>query len=172
MSTSKPKIALEKNRLQLELDLQGKMIKGLKSQGWWADKSSDRFKAGKPDLRIAHNDFGQMDVELKYSLEGFLGEVPRETGLKRLQQIKIEEMNKAGMPAVCLVYSEPNEWFFVTLLLRDTLPNAWRCVSRRSAPEVISGPELFAAAMGHLNGNGYHNEPRDWREAWESSRPE
>lgn len=169
MRVSRSKVLLEKNRLQLELDLQAKMIKGLKGQGWWADKSSDRFKAGKPDLRIAHNDFGQMDIELKFALEDF-DFAERETGLKRLQQIKIEEMNKAGMPAICLVYSEPNDLFFVTTLLRDTLPHVDRCVMRRPSPVVISGPELFFTAMEHLNVLGYHTNSRDWRQAGKSCR--
>lgn len=167
---SRTKVLMEKNRLQLELDLQGKMIKGLKSQGWWADKSSDRFKAGKPDLRIAHCDFGQMDVELKYSLEDWRDSEEHDTGLKLLQQIKIKEMNKAGMPAVCLVFAEKHNEFFVTTFLRDTLMPESRRVIRQPAPVVISGPELFAIGMALLYDQGHHREPRNWRQAWESGR--
>jgi hypothetical protein len=156
------RILLEKNRLQLELKLQSDLIKSLLKQGWFATKTSDRFKAGRPDLRIGHDDYGQLDVELKYSLVDF-SEEEEETGLTKLQKIKIEEMNKHGMPAVGMVYVEPRNLFFFTAVLRDTLPPLQRCVNRLPGSDVISGPVLFVKAMEHLNGIGHHRETRDWR---------
>lgn len=161
---TRQRIVLEKLRSQLELKLQGDMLKSLRKQGWWADKTSDRFKAGKPDIRIGNDRFGQMDVELKYSMSDFSEE--DETGLKKLQKIKMEEMNKAGMPAVGLIYSEPLNMFFVTNILRDTLPPPGRCALKLSGSEVIAGPVLFVKAMEYLqNDLGYHRTPRDWRQA-------
>lgn len=154
--------ALHRLRSDLELKLQAKLLTGLHHQGWFATKTSDRFKAGRPDLRIAHRDFGQMDVELKYSLELWdLGDY--DTGLTKLQQIKIREMNQYGMPAVGLVFIEPKDLFIITTLLRDTLPPPARCVPKLPGSEVISGPDLFVKAMEFLNDLGYHRTARDWR---------
>lgn len=152
----KPKIVLERNRQQLELKLQAKMIDGLHKQNWFATKTSDRFKAGRPDLRIAHRQYGQMDVELKYSLE-FEDEEEYETGLKKLQRIKIREMNDHGMPAIGLVFVEKRNLFFVTTVLRETLPDARRQCLKLPGAEVISGPDLFVTALEHLNDLGYQH---------------
>lgn len=140
---------------QQELILQGKIIPALQSQGWVALKTSDRFKAGKLDLRMGHPRWGQMDVELKYS-DGDFRELA-DTGLSRLQQIKMREMNEHGMPAVALVYSSPLRLFFVTSLLRDKLPPPSRCVRRGPVDaSIIDGKSLFKAAMEYLNDLGYN----------------
>lgn len=157
-----------KLRQQLELKLQAKLITSLQQQGWFATKTSDRFKAGRPDLRIGHNDFGQLDVELKYSLEDWHDLKERDTGLSKLQQIKIKEMNQHGMPAIGLVFCEDFDVFFVTTVLRDTLPGPQRCVEKLPGSGVIAGPALFVTAMEHLNDLGYHGTPRDWRQARQS----
>lgn len=141
---------LTKLRSQLELKLQEKMIKSLLRQGWFATKTSDRFKAGRPDLRIAHIDFGQIDVELKYSFSDFSKE--DDVGMTKLQWLKGKEMRKHGMPAICLVYSEPLDSFFFTTLLRDILtPGRW-CVKKLPGDAIIDGGTLFNNAMEHLNG--------------------
>jgi hypothetical protein len=149
------KVILERNRQQLELKLQADMIKSLLKQGWFATKTSDRFKAGRPDLRIAHRDFGQMDVELKYSLDYWdVGDY--DTGLSKLQWLKIKEMNGHGMPAIGLVYAEKFDLFFVTTVLREGLPPVDRRVLKLPGSEVIHAPDLFVTAMEHLNDLGYH----------------
>lgn len=156
MPKTKPltRVVLERNRQQLELKLQADMIKGLLKQGWFATKTSDRFKAGRPDLRIGHRDFGQMDVELKYSLE-YEDDREYETGLSKLQWLKIKEMNGHGMPAIGLVYVEKLDLFFVTTVLRETLPPPERRVLKLPGSEVIHAPDLFVTAMEHLNDLGY-----------------
>lgn len=137
-----------------ELKLQAEMLDGLHGQNWFATKTSDRFKAGRPDLRIARRGFGQIDVELKYSLDDFSEETP--TGLTKLQWLKITEMNEQDMPAVGLVYSAPLDLFFVTLLLRDTLSQHDRRVIRKlPRPQVIDGKELFEVATEYLTASGY-----------------
>jgi len=161
----------EKLRIQLELKLQADMIKSLHKQGWFATKTSDRFKAGRPDLRIAHHQYGQLDVELKYSFDDYRKEC--ETGLKKLQWLKIKEMNEHGMPAVGLVFSEPLNMFFVTTVLREELPHGERCdrcFYRAPGAAILEGPVLFVKAMEHLNELGYRDEARNWRQAWPSSR--
>jgi hypothetical protein len=163
MTTARP----EKMRLQMELKLQADMISSLHKQGWYANKTVDRFKAGKPDLRIAHDDYGQMDVELKYKYEDY--SVEEDVGMTKLQMLTLRDMNRHGMPAICLVYSEPINTFFVTTVLRDTLPPLSRCV-QRLASEVILGPILFVKAMEHLNELGHHTNPRTWWTAWPNSR--
>lgn len=164
------RVAVGKLRIQLEIKLQKKMIDSLHKQGWFATKTSDRFAAGRPDLRIGHDDFGQMDIELKYSLDDWRDGVERDTGLSKLQWLKIKDMNKHGMPAIGLVYSEQFDMFFVTTLLRDTLPGVPRRVLKLPGAEVISGPDLFVTAMEHLNDLGHHVITRDWRQARGRSR--
>lgn len=159
---------MNKLTVQLELKLQGKMIPALQNQGWFATKTSDRFKAGRPDLRISREDLGQMDVELKYSLSDFSKE--DDTGLTKLQWIKIKEMNAHGMPAVGLVYSEPLDLFFVTSFLRDTLPPVERRVVKLPGNKIINGEALFVTVMEFLNETGQYKNPRDWRTARPSGR--
>jgi hypothetical protein len=151
----KPKTALKRNRLQLELKLQEKIMDSLHRQGWFVTKTSDRFKAGRPDLRIGNRRYGQMDVELKYSLDTWDLPVVLDTGLSKLQRIKIREMNQHGMPAIGLVYSEVLDLFFVTTVLREALPDARRQCKKLPGSEVISAPDLFVTAMEHLNDLGY-----------------
>ena len=149
------RVLMEKNRLQLELKLQSDLMVGLKRQGWFVTKTSDRFKAGRPDLRTSHNDFGQLDVELKYSVEQWHPDAELDTGLSKLQWLKMREMNQNGIPTIGLVYCEPNNLFFVTTVLRETLPPTARCVSYLKS-EVLHGPNLFVVAMSHLRDLGYH----------------
>lgn len=161
MPRTKPltRVVLERNRQQLELKLQAKIIARFHLQGWFAEKTSDRFKAGRPDLRIGHRDFGQMDVELKYSLEDW--DIDRselegyDTGLTKLQWLKIKEMNGHGVPAIGLVFVEKLDLFFVTTVLRETLPPPARRVLKLPGSEVIHAPDLFVTAMEHLNDLGY-----------------
>ena len=137
-----------------EIPLQGMMIKGLKEQGWFATKTSDRFIAGKPDLRIGHGDFGQLDVELKV----VDGPIDREiaTGLTKIQQNTIRRMNEHGMPAVCLVFSNHVGLFYCANVLRANLPEIGHCVLKLPKPLLISGKDLFTVAMEYLeNGLGY-----------------
>lgn len=144
---------------QPELILQPKIITSLHKQGFLALKSSDRFKAGRPDLRTGRKDLGQIDFELKYCTEPmsnlwFEPGKPREfdTGLRLLQQLKMGEMNEHGMLACGLIYVEAMERFFVTLLLRDVLPPLTRCVLRgNSDDDIIDGEALYAATKGYLD---------------------
>ncbi len=99
---------------------------------------------------MARLDVGQLDVELKYSFSTY--EVEDDCQMTKLQWLKMKEMNEHGMPAVCLVYSEPLDLFFVTTLLRDTLPGSERRVMKLPGDEVIRGTDLFTVAMGYLNG--------------------
>jgi len=146
---------------QPELKLQAKLIPCLQSQGFLATKTSDRFKAGRPDLRIGRHDLGQLDVELKY-LTFTMGQLwcepekPLEfdTGLSKLQWLKMRDMNSHGMPAVGLLYVEASEMFVVTTLLRDSLTYPLRFVKKGpSDGNLIDGAELFSVAHRYLKGD-------------------
>lgn len=152
---------------QPELLLQAKMIgntqtikdkaSGLRGQGFYAEKQSERFKAGRPDLRLARKDVGQCDFELKYlsaSLEPGV-----ELGFTKLQWLKLKEMNEHGIPAVGLVYVEQKDLFFVTLervLYEPFISTRYLC-SKLPAPQIIDGVALFGAARGLLNDAGYRH---------------
>lgn len=141
---------------QPELILQPKIIDSLTKQGFLAFKTSDRFKAGKPDLRTSRLDLGQIDFELKYCTEP-LSKIYNEfdTGLRLLQQIKMKEMNKHGMPAVGLIYVEALNLFFVTLLLKDSLPPLSECVLKGPTDDaIIDGEALYRITKDYLN--SYH----------------
>lgn len=132
-----------------ELELQSLMIKGLKGQGFYATKTSDRFIAGKPDLRIGHANHGQLDVELKV----VLGPVDREvdTGLTKIQLNTIRVMNAHGMPAVCLVFSAHLGVFYCANVLRANLPEIGHCVLKLPRPLIIDGHDLFRVSKEYLN---------------------
>ena len=136
-----------------ELELQSMMLRGLKTQGFYATKTSDRFIAGKPDLRVGHLDHGQLDVELKV----VLGPVDREvtTGLTKIQLATIREMNRHGMPAVCLVFSAHLGVFYCANVLRGNLPEMGHCVLKLPRPKIIDGHDLFKVAKEYLYAAGY-----------------
>lgn len=145
---------------QPELLLQADMIQCLKDQGFFCDKTSDRFKAGKPDLRIGSLKWGPLDVELKFCTLPMadLWLMPGKgqefnTGLTKLQKIKLKEMNLHGIPAIGLVYLQAMDCFIVTNFLRDILPCEDRRVTRGPHKgNVIDGNELMATAMNYLKG--------------------
>ena len=156
--TTQKELLLQADLIGTKFDKKGKRVDtGLIGQGWFATKTTDRFKAGRPDLRIARADFGQMDVELKYVVDDY-NKAPPEgipAGLTKLQWLKLKEMNEHGMPAICLVYMEAHKQFFVTTVLRDIFPAANRCVTELPGGKVIDGAELFKTAMEHLYDLGY-----------------
>lgn len=143
---------------QPELLIQPHVIGSLKTQKFNVIRVSDKYKAGRPDLRIGHKDHGQLDVELKYcplrvvELWYEPGK-PREfdTGLSKLQWLKMDEMNKSGMPCIGLIYVEAMEVFFVTTVLRDTLAHPTRYVIKgNSNANIINGSLLMGVAKKHL----------------------
>jgi hypothetical protein len=139
---------------QRELVLQSKIIGSLTAQGCLVLKTSDRFKAGKPDLRVGKRGFGQYDYELKFSEDEFSTDAP--TGITRLQQITLRRMCEHGMPSVGLVYSAPRNTFFVTMLLRDVLPPPPRCVIRGTTDvQTVDAQQLFNATRDYLYDLGY-----------------
>lgn len=135
---------------QKELILQSDMIDGLVKQGWYCVRTVDRFKAGRPDLRIAKRGYGQLDVELKYSVDPWSEDAISDTGLRKLQWLKIAEMNRGGIPTVGLVFSEIRDEFFVTNILREPFPPKARRVTKLPKPLIIDGAKLFETAMGYL----------------------
>lgn len=131
---------------------------GLLSQGFWADKTSERFKAGKPDLRISRADVGQLDVELKYCDADILhdkGEI--DLGFTKLQWLKLREMNQHGIPAIGLVYMARQNFFLITndRVLCYGWTNPPYTVMKLPAPQIIDGAELVTNARKYLYDFGY-----------------
>lgn len=153
---------------QPELLLQAKIIgnvetskdkaSGLRGQGFYAEKQSERFKAGRPDLRVARMDLGQLDVELKY-YSGDWGDHTVEPGFTKLQWLKLKEMNDHGIPAVGLVFFEQYDRLVVTIdrVLQPGLLAGPASCSKLPAPLIIDGKALFAAAEEMLYGRGYRH---------------
>lgn len=151
---------------QLELALQGEIIglnaqqakarkkkepSGLLGQGFWADKTSERFKAGKPDLRVARLDLGQCDFELKYVTELLDDTTPFDPGFTKLQWLKLREMNAHGIPAAGLLYIECEDRFVLCNLLRPTLRQCRDVGLKLPHPQVIDGVALMTAAKEYLH---------------------
>lgn len=128
---------------------------GLRGQGFYCEKQSERFKAGRPDCRVARSDLGQLDFELKYVTGDDLTEI--DVGMTKLQWLHLKTMNEHGMPAVCLVYLEKPDLFLVTtemVLHRPLLRGPYACL-KLPRPRVIDGVDLFAISKDYLNDRGY-----------------
>lgn len=95
-----------------------------------------------------------MDVELKYYHDGGVPEGEFETGIRKLQWLRITGMNQSGMPAIGLVFIPDASVFLVTSVLRDTLSgSAWR-VLRKLPPILLEGEQLFNVARRYIEEQG------------------
>lgn len=129
---------------------------GLLGQDFWADKTSERFKAGKPDLRVSRLDLGQCDFELKYVREQ-IDDLDQlfEPGFTKLQWLKLREMNAHGIPAAGLVYVECRDEFVLCNLLRASLRQCYPCGPKLPKPLIIDGEKLIKAARVYLRDKPY-----------------
>ena len=111
------------------------------------------LSSGKPDLRTAHPHYGQLDVELKYKITGTLGKA---TGLSILQELKIKEMNEAGMPAVGFVWSVPHHKYFLTNFEKQDIGELedWRWIVP-VVKRVASPVTVYIMARRYLRELGY-----------------
>lgn len=130
-------------------------MEGLQKQGFRAKKTSDRFRSGEPDIRVGRRDLGQLDIELKYYYGLRIPDGEFETSIRKLQWLRIIEMNQSGMPAIGLVYIPDSREFLVTSVLRDTLSDDWRRVPRKLPPSVIDGVQLFGVARRYIEEQSY-----------------
>lgn len=155
---------------QKELILQGEMLghkndpkkgpRGLRGQGFWAEKMSEQFKAGRPDLRVARCDVGQCDFELKYNdwpMSSLEEATDIDSGMTKLQWLNVRWMNEAGVPAICLIYFEALDQFRMTTdrILCGGLSLALPTVLKLPTHQIIDGVELVTTAKEHLRGLGY-----------------
>lgn len=157
----------KQEELLLQAEILGHPVKhekgpsGLRGQGFYAEKQSERFIAGRPDCRVARADCGQLDFELKYIRGDVTGEDGGDidVGMTKLQWLHLKTMNEHGIPAVCLVYLEQLEMFTVTLdmvLHRPLLRPMHGCLKLPTS-QIIIGVDLFKAAKGLLSDRGYNH---------------
>lgn len=141
-----------------ESKLQGNLIPYWKSEGLlYAKKTHEILSSGKPDLRLGHPVWSQLDCELKVKETGPLGLL---TGVSRLQEETMNKMNLAGMPAVALVHDEYHKEFWLTLNQSENyrqLP-AWRIIPavvyKRS--QIVCDPHaVYLETKRLLNERGY-----------------
>lgn len=132
---------------------------GLRGQGFYAEKQSERFKAGRPDLRVARNDVGQLDIELKYIEQSLFSGEPVDYGFTKLQWLHLKTMNERGIPAVGLIYFAKNNLFVLTVdrVLDPALPPPTHSVLKLPAPQIIDGRALVLEAKDYLHGIGYRH---------------
>lgn len=153
-----PAVGAKRLQLRKEDKLKDDIRNDLVKQDLYAEKVSDKFKAGRPDLRLGHRIFGPLEIELKYNdwpIASLEAAIEIDSGMTKLQWLMIKRMNEAGMPAICLIYYEALGHFGVHSLLRDTLPPPERRVVRVTKPGVVHVPELYAVSMEYLHGLGY-----------------
>jgi len=109
----------------------------------WGSNVNDRFVSAKPDMRLAHHwslrpDFCQLDVELK-----ILGvaqssiDSDREilSGVTKLQEIEMREMNKHGARAVGLILVPEYDLFVFCNFMRIKVGSALH-----RGPRVLYNP--------------------------------
>lgn len=135
--------------------------RGLRGQGFYCEKQSERFKAGRPDLRVARGDLGQLDVELKVCnadvVWGAGGDIP--LGFTKLQWLHLKTMNEHGIPAIGLVYIAKRDVFLLTvdMVLHGALSSPPVTCSKLPAPHIIDGVALFDKAKRFLHDAGYRH---------------
>jgi hypothetical protein len=98
----------------IETEYRQKMIKDANGQGHWARSINDTFNSAYPDIRLKVDGFPQIDMELKIlrsEMSTILGGRMVKSGLRKLQQIEIRDMNKAGIPAIGLILVEKAKVF-------------------------------------------------------------
>lgn len=141
---------------QPELILQPKLIDSLTAQGCYCERVSDRFKAGRPDVRVGHTELGQLDFELKYcTLENRKLMSDIDSGMTKLQWLNLRNKNRAAMPAICLIYVQAFDEFVITDVLRPHLQRDVLRVTRQPGDVWISARELFLTTKAYLQGNGH-----------------
>lgn len=134
---------------------------GLTAQGFHVEKRTERFKSGKPDLRMGRRDLGQLDVELKYidwPIESIEKARDVDTGMTKLQWLNMRKYNEHGIPCICLVYIEAIERFIITtsqVLRRPLRPDAKTVLKYLPHDIVIDGVELFQKSREYLKDAGY-----------------
>lgn len=120
-------------------------------------KTHEMLSSGKPDLRVGHPVWSQLDVELKVKETGPIGRV---TGVSKLQHETMDDMNLAGMPAVGLVYDEHHNEFWLTLDCEENyreLP-AWRIIPAvvYKRTQIVCDPyAVYLETKRLLNERGY-----------------
>jgi hypothetical protein len=130
--------------------LRDKMLPDLRKQGFKAENISDAFVSGRPDFRIGRKDLGQLDVEFKI-IDAVNGTV--QSGLTKLQKIEIREMNKHGMPAICLTMLWSfDPWRYIIHHEReiDLDSDDLYVIDRPSPPGIIDGKKLMELGLYYL----------------------
>lgn len=102
-----------------ETKLRALLMRSATANGVWARSVNDQFNSGYPDLRMKHPDYPHIDVELKvcrvsYSTASSI-DAHINTGIRPLQAIELRDMNKAGIPAVGMIYVEVLDTFYPSI---------------------------------------------------------
>jgi len=140
-----------------ETDLRQKMVKEAKKQGYWIRSVNDRFNSGYPDLRIKTQS-PQMDMELKVcriAASSIRHGNITQSGISKLQAIELRDMNKAGIPAVGVLYFPREDWFTFTNYYEF---DAWQALADHSIEGNKGRPDfevLTRHAMHYLMEQGY-----------------
>jgi hypothetical protein len=141
-----------------ELRLRTRLCDDAEKQGFWSSSVNDRFVAGKPDMRLARKDVGQMDFELKIlgcSTSTIQSGRSVLSGVTKLQEIEMREMNKHGAPAVGLILLPETDMFVFCNYKFITPAEAigWGWVNFKRSPATqpcLQFDQLFKIAHEYL----------------------
>lgn len=119
-------------RNDAEVRLRSRILGDAKEAGLWGSNVNDRFVSAKPDMRLAYREWGQLDVELKIlGVHQTTIDSGREvlSGVTKLQEIELRDMNAHGAHAVGLILIPEYDLFvfcnFKTITPKHSLIGPW-----------------------------------------------
>jgi hypothetical protein len=150
-----------------ELRLRSRILNDAKASGLWGSNVNDRFVSAKPDIRLSCRwctiNFWQLDVELKIlGVAQSTIDSDREvlSGVTKLQEIEIRDMNRGGARAVGLILIPEYDLFvfcnFKKIRVGTAINRGPRVLFN---PRKAEGPaldfwQLFAASEEYLRSIG------------------
>lgn len=140
--------------MSAELRLRTAILDAAAEQGFWTSNTNDRFVSGKPDMRMARIDVGQMDFELKIlgcshsTIESGRSVL---SGVTKLQEIELRDMNLAGARAVGLILL-PDVGRFVFCNYKNIVPKEALQISVPwdSKAKYVDVRQIFLMATTYL----------------------
>lgn len=145
----------------LETELRQRMVKEAGKQGCWAASVNDKYISGYPDFRVKSPLYPHLDCELKIcraAVSTLSTDKEIQSGIEKLQFISLRDMNRAGIPAVGLIYIEKFDVYTFTnnkvWVPKQALDAHW-IEGKRGKPDfdnLIKQAFYFLSSQGHNYG--------------------
>jgi hypothetical protein len=128
-----------------EIRLRSRILDDAKQDGLFGSNVNDRFVSAKPDMRLGYRAWGQRDVELKIlGVAQSTIDSNREvlSGVTKLQEIEMRDMNKVGMYAAGLILLPEYDLFVFCNFKHIRVGDAMKGPQVRYNPRKSDGPAL------------------------------